>query len=60
MPSLPPLNQPLRKCDFIGKFSANGTRVDIRKLVRSFAPRRQWIYGNLPARGADVIKWGAM
>jgi len=22
----------LRKCDFIGKFSANGTRIEIREL----------------------------
>ena len=36
----------LRTCDFIGKFSANGTRVEIRKLVRPFAPRCQWTLGN--------------
>ena len=29
---------------FIGKFSANGTRVEIRKLVKSFAPRCQWTW----------------
>jgi len=30
--------QSLCKCDFIGKFSANGTKIEIRKL-KSFAPR---------------------
>jgi len=29
-------------CDFIGKLSANGTRVEIRKLVKSFASRSQY------------------
>jgi len=47
----------LRKCDFMGKRGANGKRVEIRKRVNLFAPRRQWTYGNLPARGTDVIKW---
>jgi len=32
----------LRKCDFIGKFSASGTKLDIRKLVKSFASWCQW------------------
>ena len=39
-------------CDFIGKFSANGTR----KMVKSFATRWKWTYENLPVRGTDVIE----
>jgi len=41
----------------MGKFGANGARVEIRKLIKSIAPRCQWTYGNLPARSTDVIKW---
>jgi len=40
----------------MGKFGANGTWVEIRKLVKSFTPRRQWTYGNLPACSTDCIK----
>jgi len=32
----------------MGKFSANGKKVEIRRLVKRFAPRCQWTYGNLP------------
>ena len=44
------------KCNFVGNFSANGTRVEIRKLVISFAPRFHWTYGNMPVRSTGVIK----
>jgi len=27
--------KPLRKCDFTGKFSANGTRVEIKKTSKN-------------------------
>ena len=40
----------------MGQCNANGTRVEIKKLVKRFAPRFQWTYGNLPAHGIDVIK----
>jgi len=46
-----------RKCDFIGMFSVNGTRVEISKLVKTYMPRSQWTYGNLPPRATDVVKW---
>ena len=49
---------PLCKCCFIGKFSANGTKVETRKLVKNFAARCQWTYGNLPARSTDTINSG--
>jgi len=39
-----------------GKFIANGTRVEIRKLAKRFAPKCEWTYGNLTARCTDVIK----
>jgi len=42
-------------CDFIDKLSANGTRVEIRKLIKSFAS--MCTYRNLLARGTDVMKW---
>jgi len=31
----------------VGNFSVNGTRVEIRKLVKSFALRCQWTCGNV-------------
>jgi len=49
---LAPLN-----IDFIGKYGAKERRVEIRKLVKRFAPRCQWTYGNPPARSTDVTKW---
>jgi len=34
--------------------------VDIRKMVKRFAPRYHWTYGNLPARcyRRDKEPWG--
>jgi len=41
----------------MGNFSANGTMVAIRKLVKSLAPRCQLTYENIPALNTDVMKW---
>ena len=41
--------------DAIGRFSASGTKLEIRKLITSFSTRCQWTYGNLPTRSTDVI-----
>jgi len=49
--------KPLRKCDSIGNMSANGTRIEIRKLVNVFAPRCPWTYGNIATHSTNVMKW---
>jgi len=47
--------QPYYKRDFMGKFSASGTKVETIKL--RFASRCQWTHGNLPVRDTGMIVW---
>jgi len=48
--------QPLNKCDVIGKFTANRTRVEL-KVEINFAPRSWWTQGILTLCSADMMMW---